>query len=260
MINLLHADLFRLKKSKALKGCLLVVTICAVLLAFVSHGVMEGEIDIAANTVSGLSDIFLMSVIVPLMVGILICGDFESKDIHDAISCGRSAIVLSKTISFLLVVCILVLPYVLVAFIGFLSGGSFSELFGFSSYTNLLASTGNYQKDSATILKTIGLLFTTIILYAGRLSICIPVAFAVRKPVLVTAIGVVFGFVVDAAVAGMEKIDGLCDLIDMTPYTHQVITLEQSGGEYIKTIFISVVFIVIMSGIAYLLFRKSEVK
>lgn len=260
MINLLHADFFKLRKSLALKVCFLATTLCAVILAIVSHGVAIGDMNMTANNASGLSDIFIMSVVGPLMAGIIICADFESKDIHDAISCGRLSIVISKAITFVVAVSILVLPYALVALFGFANGREYSELFGFSTYTALLANSSNYEMNSNTIFKAIRLLLTSIVLYAGRLSICIPIAFKVRKPVVVTVIGVVFGFVVDFLVNSVREIQILGDLIDYTPFSHILIKMEQSNGFYVKIVLISFACILFMTGITYAMFKKSEIK
>lgn len=260
MINLLHAELFKLKKSVALKICFLITTLCGIILAIVSHGAATGELNIAANSASGLSDIFILSVIGSLMAGIIICNDFESKDIHDAISCGRFSIVLSKTITFVLVVCVLALPYAIVGFSGFLSGSEFSDTFTFSSYTMLMANIGRYEINSEVIFRAIGILVVSIILYAGRLSICIPIAFKVRKPVIVAVIGVVFSFAIDFVVSIISDVKVLGDLIDYTPYPHLLLSLDQGNDYLLKVLVVSVVWIIIMIIVTHVMFKRSEIK
>lgn len=260
MINLIHADLYKIRKSIAFRVCLLVTIICSILLTIISHGLATGDMDIAVNTVSGLSDIFIMSVIGSLMAGISICSDFDSKNIHDAISCGRAAIVSSKIVVYSLIIMILVLPYAICGFVGFAMDGTFSNVLPFSTYTAMMANAPGLAIDVNGVLKALAVCFTSLLLYAARLSFCVPIAFKVRKSVVVMVIGVVFGFLVDLIINVLSKVEILEKLLKLTPFTHINVALDCTAGDLVKDIIISIVFIAIMGIITWVGFRKAEIK
>ncbi len=260
MINLMHAKLYELRKSMTFKVSLLVTTLCAVILAVLSNGVALGKLDVTADTASGLTDAFIISVIGSLIAGNIICSDFDNKNIHDEISRGRKAIVTSKVIIYCLVISILVLPYALVGFIGFLAQGSFSPNFNFSTYTMLMSNPQGFSITGDNIGKAILVLLVSIVLHVARLSICIPIAFKVRKSVVVTVIGVVFLFVVDFFMVMVAKISALADVVELLPYGKAVLTMDMSTGTLIKYVISSLVFINIMRVITYVGFKKSEIK
>src|SRR5574344_2195626 len=148
MINLLHAELFKLRKSKTFKISLLVTSICALILLGISYGNAAGKCNVSSGNASGLSDVFIMSVIGALMAGVIICADFESKDIHDEIPCGRFGIVVSKSIIYSIIIMILVLPYGVISIAGFISGNNFDQMFNFSVFLNVMSNKENLTVNS----------------------------------------------------------------------------------------------------------------
>lgn len=260
MINLVHADLYKLRKSIALKICFLVTTICAIAIAVISFKVAYGEMEIDISSASGLSDIFLMSVIGPLMTGFLVCSDFSSKNIHDEISCGRLAIVLSKGIVFAIIIALILLPYVILGLAGFVSGEKFTALFPYSMYVNIMVNSEGLANTSGNVGRVIAVLAVSVICYIARTCIFIPIAFKLRKSVVITVIGVIFGFFVDLLLSGIEKIPVVGDLVEYLPFHYSIINMDASQGELLKITFISIIFFAIIMGITYLSFRRSEIK
>lgn len=260
MINLIHAELFKLRKCKAFKISLLLTTICSVALMAISYGNATGKCNISSGNASGLSDIFIMSVIGTLMAGIIICGDFENKDIHDEISCGRLEIVISKSVIYSLIIIALVLPYAVVGFAGFLSGADFDRMFKFSVFLNVMANDQHLSLNTTNIVKALLVVLTSVVVYAARLSFCIPVAFKMRKSVIVTVIGVVFGFIINLVLSGLEKIRFFKQIEKLLPYSYAKLELTDSSMYLLRALLVSGFFIGIMIVISYLLFRKSEIK
>lgn len=260
MINLLHAEIYKLFKSKAFHGCFLVTTVCAVILAVLSHQVAAGNISMTADTMSGLSDIFIMSVVGSLMAGLLICADFDNKNIHDEISCGRFSIVMSKSLIFVIMISLLVLPYAIVSFVGFVSGMDFNQAFSFSTYLKLMANVKGYSINAQNIGKAVEVLVISLLLYAARLSFCIPIAFKIRKSVTVTVIGVVIGFVSDFVLSMLGKIPGVKELAKYLPFSYMMMDIGMSQKELIKILLVCIVFIGLMIWLTYALFKKSEIK
>ncbi len=260
MINLIHGELYKYKKSLALKICILITMVCAVLLAVLSNGNAVGTMNIPANSLSGLSDIFIMSVVGTLMASLIICGDFESKDMHDAISCGRRNIVVSKSIGYFIVIALLVLPYAITAFIGFITKGQFQATFSYSTYLTLMSNQSGVPVNAESIGKSIEVLLISIVLYAARLSFCIPLAFKIKKAVVVTVAGVVLGFLSDFFVNLLSKVPVLDTILEYTPFAHPIVTMDMSHGELIKILVISLSFFVFMIILTNILFKKDEIK
>lgn len=260
MINLIHAELYKIRKTGVFKIGVLITAVCAFVLGVLCYNIGTGAVDIPMQSLSGLSDIFIMSVMGPLMAGVLICNDFDSKNIHDEISCGRWAIVFSKSVVYLLLVAVLVLPYAIVGFIGFVTETTFASPFAYSTYLTLMVNKAGYVVDGTNIAKSIVVLAISLLLYAARLSFCIPVAFKVRKTVAVTVIGVVVGFVIDFIINVLSKIPGVDTLVKFTPYSTAIVTMENTSGELWRIVGSSVLFIVIMIAITYGIFKKAEIK
>ena len=260
MINLIHAEFYKLRKSTALKICFLITAVCAVVLGGLANGIEKGTVDVPVSSLSGLSDIFIMSVIGTLMASILICSDFESKNIHDAISCGRRSIILSKTVAYIYVIAILLLPYALVGFIGYITKGQYNDALPYSTYLTLMANTKGAEVDAGNIGKAIEILLINVLLYAARFSFCLPIAFKVRKAIVVTVIGVVVGFLSDFFVNILSKVAVLDTILDFTPFSYQMITMDMNQSELVKILLVSVVFIGVMVWLSYALFKKDEIK
>lgn len=260
MINLIHADFYKLRKTLAFKVCLLITIGCAAILTFLSHGMATGTLEVQSSVASGLSDAFMVSVIGSLFAGILICNDFDSKNIHDEISCGRGSIVVSKTVIYTIVIILFVLPYAIAGFVAFVSKGSFTMDYNFSTYTAVMANSTGMAVDGNAIFKVIRLLLVSVILHAAKLSICIPLAFKVRKSVIVTVIGVVFFCVIDSIINVLVDVPVVGEILKFTPFSYNLLPMTISEGELLKICLVSTGFIIIMAFVTYRLFRKAEIK
>ena len=194
------------------------------------------------------------------MAGLAICGDFDTKNIHDAISCGRRNIVISKSIGYCVIIALLTLPYAIAGFVGFVSEGEFQSALAYSTNMSMMANPSNYPVDGAGIAKAIEVLLINIVLYAARLSFCIPIAFKVKKSVVVTVVGVVLGFLCDFFVNMISKIPVLDTIVEYTPFSYPMISLDMGQGELLKILCISIGFIVLMIALTNVLFKKDEIK
>ncbi len=260
MINLIYGEFYKYRKSLALKICLLITTSCAILLGVLSNGMAKGTMEMTADSLSGLSDIFIISVLGALMAGLAICGDFDTKNIHDAISCGRRNIVISKSIGYCVIIALLTLPYAIVGFVGFVSGGEFQTSLSYSTYLSMMANPSKLAIDGTGIAKSIEVLLISIVLYTARLSFCIPLAFKVKKSVVVTVVGVVLGFLCDFFVNLLSKVPLLDTIVEYTPFSYPMLTLDMGQGELLKILCISMGFLILMIALTNLLFKKDEIK
>lgn len=259
MINLIHAELYQLRKSFLLKVCYLVVIACSIVYAVLAHQVAMGDTSMVGNA-GGVSDIFILSVIGPMLAGIIVCNDFESKNLHDAITRGRKAIVGSKIVVFTLLMMLMVMPYAVTALIGFVSKGEFSSDMFISTYINIISNSGNYDVNAAGTGKVICILLVSLLCYASRMSFCIPLAFKVRKSVIVTVVGVIFGFLIDLILSGAGKITGVDRITDLLPFTHTFLSMDMTWGEIGKVAVVSIVFIILMGALTYRMFKRAEIK
>jgi len=119
MINLLRAELFKLRKSTAFKVCFLLSCASAMALTYFSHAIAIGSFSNSiSGSASGLSEFVIISLLGSLLTGIMVCSDFETKTIHDAIACGkgRSSVVLSKVLVYVLIITLLFVPYELTVY------------------------------------------------------------------------------------------------------------------------------------------------
>lgn len=257
MINLVYGEFFKLKKSTSFKVCILISLICSLALAFISNGLAEGIFnDAVKNSSTGVSDIFIMSVLGPLMVGIFICSDFDSKTIHDLIACGngRKTVVASKAVIYVFIITLITLPYAIVSLVCSQIEMDFIAPFNFSTFTNVLGS-------NLSLGKAIVLVLSGIIVFIGKLSFCIPLAFKIRKPVIVMGIGVASGYIIELLLGFLDDVSGFNKIIRLTPFSKDAILSANAEADIIiKVIAVSIIFMIIMSILAYGLFKKSEIK
>lgn len=263
MLNLIHADLYKLRKSTGAKICFIITCICAVAFVYVAHCIAIGKLSSnVSGSASGLADPMLIWLFGSLMAGILVCSDFETKTIHGAVSCGRINIVISKALVYFIIIILLVLPYMLVTIVGFCSGEKFGTPFVGSVFLGILANGSGLTVTVTTICKIIVVSLVEMILYTAELSICLPLAFKIRKPIVVMAIGFSFGFLANLIIMALQDVPVLKYVIKNTPYYFglNIITVKTAAGTLLKVTIISIVFFTIMVAITHLLFRRSEIK
>lgn len=264
MGNLIKADVYKIRKSTALKVSFLISLMSISLLAVVLYNVSHGNIGTEAmGTLSILADAMMVSLLSSLVIGLIVCGDFKSKNIHSEITLGgRGTIVLTKTITSMLITAIMICPYAAFAVIAFSSNIDFAPLEGIPSmFINIMTNEAGVAIDGSAIGKSILLCLIGILVYIARLSICVPVAFIVRSPVAVMAVGIVSAFGFDNMVSAVDDVPVLGDLVAYTPYAI-IYDLNMDVGvtTMIKAILWSIVFIFLMALLTYTFFRKSEIK
>ena len=265
MLNLARSEIYKLKKSLSLKICFLLSCISAAALAYISHGIAVGSIsaDISGSA-SGLTEIVIVSLLGSLMVGVLVCSDFENKTIHDSIVCGsgRMAIVLSKSLIYIFVIFLLLLPYMVTTLVALCSGAEFTSQFVFSVFMQFLSDESGQNITPGMLGKTGIIFLVTVLVDAARLSICIPLALKIRKPVAILVIGFVFSAVIDLIVGLLGKVSFLEDMISFTPFSRDflLLTLDTPSGTLVKAAICAVVFFGMMVAVTYAAFRKADIK
>lgn len=261
MANLLRADLFRLRHSTGVLVCLIVAVASAAGYVYLSHAMATGALDAsAANSASVVSDVMIVNLLGSLLVGLLVSHDFETKAIHDALlASSRATFVAAKAVMAAGLVMALVAPYGIAALVGFVSGGEFA-LFLPTPFLDVVANEAGLAVDAGSIASVVAVAAVTSLRYAALLSICVPLAFALRKPVAVMAIGFAWGFVADFLVSLTDDSAVIGPLVALTPYAPRHIPALASGGaDLVATAGVSVVFIAVMAAVTQLFFRRSDI-
>jgi ABC-2 type transport system permease protein len=265
MYNLIRADLFKLRKSMAIKVLFAITTASALTMAMIAYLIAQGKL---AASMSGtgflFSDVDMISILGGVIAGVFICGDFDNKTIHDAIAngCSRCTVIVSKATVFSCAIAFILLPYAIITCIALSTGCKFSMGPIAMGFLHVLTSEAGNPFSASAICKLIAVMFTLIIVYVAQLSLCVPLAFALKKPVLVVAIFYAFSFLSGqlAKLRGSSQVFKC--IFDCTPYggNYTFVTLHSEAGDMFKAIFVSLIFIIVMIAVTFCAFRKSELK
>jgi ABC-2 type transport system permease protein len=265
MLNLIQADLFKVRKSMAIKVLFGISTVSAAVMIWFAFLISQGTLE---KSFSGLgfmfSDINVISILGGIVASILICGDFENKTIHDSIANGwsRSFIVLSKTSLIGICLAFLLLPYALLTFVALSTGSEYSMGAVGVGFLNVLATESGSVLSAGEVWKMMAVMLSLMLVYAAQVSICVPLAFLLKKPVLV--VGMYYGLSVSSGqLLSLSQSSPVFDRIfSLTPFGghHVFLTLTSGAGDIIKSILVSLCFITIMITITSGIFRKAEIK
>jgi ABC-2 type transport system permease protein len=265
MYNLIRADLFKLRKSMAIKILFGITTVSAVAMAMMAYLIPQGKLD-ASMTGMGflLSDVSMMGILGAVMAGIFICGDFDNKTIHDAIAsgCSRGTVIVSKAMVLCCSIALILLPYAIIVGIALSTGYKFNMGPVALGFLNLLTSEAGKVFSASEILKLIVVMLTLMIVYMAQLSICVPLAFVIKKPVFVVAINYGISILSGQLYRLTESSTVFNGIFACTPYggKYAFVTLNTATGDIFKAITVSLIFMSVMLAITYSVFRKSEIK
>lgn len=265
MYNLILADLFKLRKTMAIKILFGITTVSAVIMAVMAYMIPQGKIDASTTGIGFMfSDVNMMSILGAVIAGVFICGDFDNKTIHDAIAsgCSRGEVIGSKAIVFCCAIVFILLPYAIVTGIALGTGSKFSMGSAVLGFLHLLTSEAGTDFSASEIWKLLVVILTLIIVYVAQLIVCVPLALVLKKPVLVVAI--FYGFsILCGQLMGLRNSSKVFDRIfAFTPYggNYPFVTLDTGTGDIFKAISVSLIFIIAMLAVTYCAFRKSEIK
>ncbi|WP_193105135.1 hypothetical protein [Brachybacterium sp. FME24] len=260
MINQLRADLYVLRHSPTASLCLLVASVAAALYTWLQHSLIVDELSAAsANGVQGLSDILLVSLLGPLLYGVVLSQPFETRSVHNALlASGRGAFVASKATIAAVLVTALSLPYGVAVLIGRATGAEFAPAIP-TAFSLALAEGGDLTGQAAGSI--VALTLTSAVLTAAKLAVCLPLAIWLKRPLVVMAAGFVWSFLADLLAGAAADVDGLDALVRLTPFSAEHLPAPGStGGEMLSTVAVSIVFIALMGALSWLIFRRADVK
>lgn len=264
MFNLISADLFKIRKSISIKVLVAITALCAVAMTVMARLIPQGALDKSVSSLVFLfSDINVAGILVGVIAGIFICGDFENQTIHDAIAGGhgRGSVLISRTVTFYCSVLAILLPYAIVTSIALGTGAKFGPVSPSGTFLHLLTAPGA-PVSGAQAGKLIAVIITLIVLYAGQMSICIPLAIVLKKPVLVIAINYGVQILCGQLAQIAHTSSSFNTVYSLTPYgtSYMQAALNTPAGDLVKSLAVSAGFMLIMVLLAYTAFRKAEIK
>ena len=260
MINQLRADLYILRHSGTAVLCLLACLVCAALYTWLQHGLATGDLSPAsASGVQGLSDILLISLLGPLLYGVMLSQPFETKSVHNALlASGRGAFVASKTVIAALLVATLSVPYGVAVLVGRATGAEFAPALP-TAFSMLLVEGGDLTAEGAWSI--VAVTVTSALVMAAKLSVCLPLAIWLQRPLVVMAVGFVWSFLADLLASAAADVDGLDALVRLTPFAQEHVPMPGSTGtELLAAVAVSVVFVALMGLVSWVIFRRADVK
>lgn len=265
MFNLVIADLFKVRKLMAVKLSILFCFISATALLWMSYGVTNGVFSREISyQLSGLTEIMMISLFGPLIVGVAICQDFEDHAMQHVISLGigRGKVLIGKVILIVFMIAVLLLPFLINTLVGVFLEINLSEEVVQSTFMKCIIDVQGQVISSTQVGKIILIYFAMIVVYVARLSICLPLAMLVKKQSIVMIIGFAVGGLIDVVVGLISNSALGKVLLDYLPYSrnYMILGLDTSTGLLLKLFIVCVLFTSIMIGITYKLFIKTEVK
>ncbi|MBQ4523971.1 MAG: hypothetical protein IJA10_13625 [Lachnospiraceae bacterium] len=261
MKQLVQSTLYRVVKSTGIRVAVILTYFAAILYYVTANMVAKGDIAAEqAGSITGLGDAMILWLFGSLVIGILVGSDFENKTIHGAIGYGRKKIVINFITVFAVLMIILILPYTIGSLALLISGTDMTGAEG----TVISAYMGNVLqfKDGDSIAKLMLSYVASAVVYIGQLSICIPVAIKVKKTVVVTAFGFFFGMMTALISTLASKVEILDNIYQLTPYHYGVSKLgvQAETSDMCMGIIVSILFTAICGVIAWLTFRKADIK
>lgn len=243
-----------------------ITTASAVAMAVMAYMIPQGKIDARMAGIGFLfSDISMISILGAVIADVLICGDLENKTIHDAIAngCSRSAIIVSKATVFCCALAFILLPYAIITGIALSTGSKFSmgsQAVG--GFLHILTTESGKAFSASEIWKLLFSMLTLMIVYMAQLSVCVPLALVLKKPVLVVAIFYGFSFFCGQLMVLKDSSPVFAHIFDCTPYggNYILVTLDTGTPDILKAISVSLTFMLVILAFSYCLFRKSEIK
>ncbi len=261
MKALFCATIYRVKKSMGMKISIAMICLAAVLYYLLASMLARGTFDMSqAGSITGLADPMILWIFGPLMIAIMIGNDFENKTIHVAIKYGRKRIIMNYLLVSAMLVVLMVFPYIIGSVACIVSEVDMS---GAESTMVSIYMENVLGYDSEIGVGKLALSYlTSAVVYIGQLSICIPVAIKIKKPVVVTAFGVFFGMITALLATLASKVNLLDYIYKLTPYHYGVgkIGIDAEVTTMFAGIIVSLCFTIIMGVVAWLLLKKCDIK
>ncbi|MCL1696158.1 hypothetical protein [Lysinibacillus sp. BPa_S21] len=260
MFNLVRAYLYKTTKSKIFWVLLALTTCSAIAMFSIAYGIGNKSINENISNIGFLlSDMNMMSIVGAVLATTLICSDFDTKNIHHPIISGfaRIQIIISKAIVYWLLLLVLVSPYIIVTIIGLSMDSTFSMGRNAAGFLSILTLT-----TSGSFGEYVTIMITMTMVYLAQLTICILLAFVLRKSVLVVAAYYMMSMFFGQVASFQNSFEIMNNILSFTPYSVEFITINvsMSKGDIISAVSICVIFIIVVLYLTFMTFRKAEIR
>lgn len=265
MYNLIKADLFKLRKSIAIKVIFLIAMLSSVIMVIMAYMGQQGKLSTNGINIGFMfSDANMMAILGGTIAAVFICGDFDNRTIHEAIVDGnsRGKVVISKAIMICLGGFIILLPYIIITGIAISTGYKFSMGPVSIGFLKLITTEGGKAISSSQEWKILFIILVLTISHIAQLSVCIPLAIGLKKPAIVVPV-YYGGSVLLGKIGGLETSSKIFkNISECTPFSgkYSFMTLNAENSDIVKGIVFSLIFIIVMTAITCFAFRKSEIK
>ena len=260
MFNLVRADFYKTTKSKMFWILLTLTTACAVAMFSIAYGIGNNSLSESMSSVGFLlSDMNMLTIIGAVLATSLVCSDFETKNIHHPIISGysRMQIVGSKALVFWLLLIVLAGPFIIATFIGLTMDSTFSMGGSAAGYLSILTSSTGGNSDKYVVMLTI-----MTIIHLAQLTVCLLLAFALRKSVLVVAVYYMMSMFFGQIASFQATFEGMNKLLSFTPYAAEYITMNlgMSAADIMVATMTGISFMIVVVLLTFMVFRKAEIK
>ena len=265
MVNIIRADLYKIFSSAVIKVLFAITLFCSLMMILFAYLIPKGSLGGEYTGIGFMfSDMNTMSILGAVTAGIFICGDFENKTIHNIIADGgrRGRIIVSKSIVFFCSILFIILPYALATITAVCTGYKFDMGSVSIGYLNLLSKESGIEISASVLVKLIVVAGALIIVHISQLSLCLPIAFAVKKPVLVVAVYYAISIISGQVSSLASRSEVVNSIFSLTPFggNRMFLTVQSGAGELFKAFAVSIIFAIAVIIVTYGIFRKSEIK
>ncbi len=240
MINLFKSEFMKLYKSSSLK----IIILLGIAMSLIFHLTVVTHVTGYNALVGSMQDTPLVMLLAGIFAGLFIGNDFSNRTIQSEISLGytRFKVFLSKSIVFLIGSCIIILIYPITSIIICNITNGFGEIINY-----------NIIKD---IIRMV-LLF--LIVNCGTLSVCVIVGFTVRN------VGASIGSSIGILIIGSVIIDAISNKYNFNKFTtvgwsKLILIPNMTIIEILQALIVSGVTLIISLFVAYLIFKKADLK
>lgn len=260
MFNFIRANLYKGFKSKTFVVLMAVSIACTVIMLTLANGVATGTMNQElSNMIFLFSDSSMLALLGAMLASIIIGAEFETKWFHQAIVAGysRLQIVIGKAITYWVLLICVTLPYaigVVLVRVMALDVDFGMQGAGFLNIVN--------GGNDLSLMRFVTVLAVMLLIYVGQLSLTILFAFVAKKAMLIIPM-----FYIVSALSGQvslyaASVPALEKALNATPFGSQFIALSPnaSNGLLLEAVVVSVSFMIVVSLLAFVTFRKAELK
>lgn len=254
MVNLIKAEIFKLKKNKAFKVLAILIIAYALILSLLYTSLLgdwllsDADASFFGIFVKCLGNVnVILYLVVSIFAGLFICNDFENKIVQNTISSGVSRLqfLFTKSVVYSISICLFML------IIPFITGILASTKYGFGTIT------------MAGLLKLILITLAMIMVYTSLVLTCVLIAFSFKTVGATISISMVWFLIglniCDTFLPRIKVIGKIFNYLPTNLYS-SILSLDASFSS-IQILLLSTVLVSLITFfITYILFKKSELK